>query len=174
VTDPQTKAVQATMTVNGEKVDARAIGNDLYIGTASGPTAGQWMHLAVDRLGIGSPYEAAAEPASSAAFLGSVSSGEGSMGCSYTGEVDLGALAGGDQSQPAAAGDGALRVPFEAELDNEERLTFVKITLPPEATGSTSLVMSTRIWDYDTETQVIPPQGGVIEAPPELYGPVGP
>jgi energy-coupling factor transporter ATP-binding protein EcfA2 len=176
VSDPHHQAMQATMSVGGEQLEMRAIGNDLYLTGISGGAGAQWYHFALDQLGVGNPYASASKPASSAAFLNAVADGDGSATCTYRGQVDLALLAEQDPEQRdqaqayiAELGPGALQVPFEAELDNHERLTSVTTTLPFSESGGEDLQVTGKYWDYGTDAQIEAPSGNVVEAPPEAY-----
>lgn len=161
-------------------MEMRMVDKDLYLMLGKGVLpgiGGTWLHIDGARLPNGNQFglrPGAKDPAGTAAFLESATDVRRGNAGVYTGTLDLSKV---DQTNAAIGtralgelGDGAKRVPFQATVDGQGRLTELKMTLNL-ATGSQDLV--TRYADFGAPVGVTRPTSDVTEAPDSVYALLG-
>ncbi|AEV88414.1 hypothetical protein ACWT_7404 [Actinoplanes sp. SE50] len=154
-------------------------GKDLYA-QIPGVTQGQnWTHLDMARLPDGSNIglkPGQIDPANTAQLLSSTTdvhrAGEGS----YAGTVDLtkaAGVAGISKVTLDGYGADAKQVPFEATLDQQDRLESLTLRLPSVDSRETA-PLQVKYSDYgQTVTAQRPPAGQISEAPDSVYQALG-
>jgi hypothetical protein len=166
-----TAEVQATGTGTALTVKSVLTGKDLYVQVPGITTGDTWLHVDVARLPEGANVglrPGQVDPVNTQKLLGATTDVQAAGPRTYRGTVDLtkvAGVAGVDKVTVDAAGAGASTVPFQAVLDEQGRLSTLRIDVqgrPVEATYS----------DYGTAVTVQKPTS-VTEAPDSLYTSLG-
>ncbi|WP_213452491.1 hypothetical protein [Rhizomonospora bruguierae] len=157
-------------------LEMRLVDKDMYLMLGQGVlpgVGGGWLHLDGARLPNGNQFglrPGGKDPAGTARVLQTATDVRRGHTGIYTGTLDLSRL---DRTDGALGtqvldqlGDGADRVPFQATLDDQGRLTELKLTLTAQ-TGGRDFV--TRYSDYGAPVDVSRPDGDVTEAPAAVY-----
>jgi hypothetical protein len=181
--DPAAKAAQSSLTGtqsgNAAKIDMIAVGTDFWfklnLGTANqtlGITTDNWLHLDAARLGAGANLPA--DPTGGAASASGLLSGAGEVQRTddrhFSGTIDLTkvtGVAGVDQELLTKAGAKASAVPFTAVLDDQGRLSDLRLDLSSARPGQ---VLEVSFSQYGTPVSVTKPDPAqVTEAPDTVY-----
>ncbi|MGH3727571.1 MAG: hypothetical protein ACRDTU_02335 [Micromonosporaceae bacterium] len=163
----------------GTSLEMRIIGDDMYMTNLMDEN--KWMHLDLTKLPAGSTFGEAANPVANADFLFGVSDDVKKVGDNrYEGTLDLQkyldehATPEEKKKLEKSLGDlgpEAKKVPFEAVVDSEGRLTELKTTMTFEIKGEkTTMEQVTKFSDFGATVDVAkPPADKTEEAPAELY-----
>lgn len=163
-------------------MDMRLLGTDLYMkmNTAGKSVPGfdssKWIHLDMTRLPANNslgfkPGEM--DPAGAAKFLNAVATAESGANGTIKGTMDLTkavGAAGVDKNSLSLLGEDAKKVPFEATLDDQGRLTKLVVDMPKMGTVDAYKAVTTYS-DFGTTVTVAKPRASeIVEAPEMLYG----
>ncbi|GIE83875.1 hypothetical protein [Actinoplanes regularis] len=173
----------AEMTAKGTNtaltVRTLLFGQDLYAqipGVTQGTT---WTHLDMTRLPDGSNVglkPGQIDPANTAELIGSSTDVQRNGEGSYAGTLDLtraAGMAGISKVTIDGYGADAQRVPFEATLDQQNRLETLTLRLPT-ADQREAQPLVVKYSDYGrTSTAEKPPAGQITEAPADVYQALG-
>jgi hypothetical protein len=162
-------------------MEMRLVAKDLYLMLGKGVlpgVGGSWLHIDGARLPNGNQFglrPGEKDPAGTAQLLQTATDVRRGATGVYTGTLDLSKV---DQAKGSIAlqalsqlGEDAKRVPFQASVDGQGRLTELKLTLVLQG-SSRDLV--TRYSDFGTPVEVpTPATSAVTEAPDAVYGLLG-
>jgi hypothetical protein len=161
------------------KLEMRVLGDDMYMSGFLGTE--QWIRLDLTRFPAGNMFGEAANPVGNADYLLAVSDDVKEVGKGrYQGTLDLkkylDEYAGEAKAKKledalGKLGPEALKVPFEAGIDEQNRLTAMKITMTLDAAGKKmTMVQEAKYFDFGTKVDVSkPPADKVTDAPADLY-----
>ncbi|GIF09850.1 hypothetical protein [Actinoplanes siamensis] len=181
--DPVKGNGNADLTAKGTNtsltVKTLLLGQDLYARIPGVTTGDTWTHLDIARLPEGADIglkPGQIDPANTAELLGATTdvrqAGEGS----YGGTLDLtkaAGVAGISKVTVDGYGADAQRVPFEATLDQQDRLDTLTLRLPAVDNRETQPLV-VKYSDYgQTVTAQQPPSGQISEAPDSVYQALG-
>jgi len=171
----EAKGSQAGVSVD---ITFTQIANDAWAKLDLGPMSGQlgidphkWMHLDLTKL-TGSqskPFDlsGSGDAFDLAGLVKSVSNVKQTDATHLTGTIDLTkatGLSAPDSQTMNKAGASAKSVPFTATLDNQGRLTELKVT------GSSDLTADFQISNFGSPAEVkAPPASDVVQAPDQIY-----
>lgn len=160
----------------GHDMQLRVFADDVYV-----QVVGRWMHLDSDRLPAEHMFGLAADPVANADYLLAVSDDVKQLGDGrYQGTLDLERYAD-EYADPkdakalkkmlAKLGPEAAKVPFQATVDEQGRLTALQTTMTVVRDGEkTTVVQKSTYRDFGAEVSVKrPPADEVVEAPSGLY-----
>ena len=166
----------ANMEVAGHKIQMRILDTDLYV-----EMMGRWLHVDTTNLPAGNSFAGAGNPVGNADYLLAASDDVKQVGeNTYRGTLDLHKYLD-KYAKPAQKqqlekmlqrlGPQAGKVPFEATVDDQGRLTTLKTTMKIERHGRTStVVQKMRYFDFGTKVEVEkPPADKIQDAPAGLY-----
>jgi hypothetical protein len=160
----------------GHKIQMRIFDHDLYI-----EMMGRWLHVDTTKLPIGNSFAGAANPVGNADYLLAASDDVKRVGeHTYRGTLDLHKYLDkyakpGQKEQVEKMldrlGPQAYKVPFEAVVDDQGRLTALTTTMKIERHGKTStVVQKLKFFDFGTEVSVEkPPADKIKDAPTGMY-----
>jgi hypothetical protein len=177
--DPANKLVSLTATGQQDntsiKLDFIAVGTDLYAKLDFGPLSSQlgiqidkYMHLDATKLGAkpSLPIGISGDPLNAAGILAGLNDATTTDGKTFTGTVDATKMTGDNVPDPDVvqkAGDKAKAIPFTAVLDDQGRLTSLKVD---GASIDPQLTLEATISDYGSAAGVTKPAAAqVVEAP---------
>lgn len=161
------------------KLEMRVLGDDMYMSGFAG--TGRWIRLDLGRFPAGSMFGEVADPVGNADYLLAVSEDVKDLGDGrYQGTLDLKNYLDEHAGQEKAKkledalgklGPDALKAPFEATIDDQGRLTAMKITMTFDAGDKkTTMVQKARYFDFGTKVEVAkPPADKVTDAPAGMY-----
>jgi hypothetical protein len=161
------------------KLEMRVLGDDMYMSGFFGTE--QWIRLDLTKFPAGNMFGEAANPVGNADYLLAVSDDVKEVGRGrYQGTLDLKKYLD-EYASPEKArkledalgklGPEAMKVPFEATLDDQNRLTAMKITMTFDAgSKKMTMVQEAKYFDFGTKVDVSkPPADRVTDAPADLY-----
>lgn len=161
------------------KLEMRVLGDDMYLSGFAG--TGRWIRLDLGKFPAGSMFGEVANPVGNADYLLAVSEDVKDLGDGrYRGTLDLKKYldehAGQDRARKledalGKLGPEALKTPFEATIDDQGRLTAMKLTMTFDAGDKkTTMVQEARYFDFGTKVEVTkPPADKVTDAPAGMY-----
>jgi hypothetical protein len=160
-------------------LEMRVLGDDMYMSGFLGNEG--WIRLDLTKFPAGNVFGEAANPIGNADYLLAVSDDVKEVGKGrFEGTLDLKKYLDehADQSEAkklegaiGKLGPEALKVPFEATVDGENRLTAMKLTMTLDAGNQkATMVQESKYFDFGTKVDVAaPPAGEVTDAPTDLY-----
>jgi hypothetical protein len=160
-------------------LEMRVLGEDMYLSGFAG--TGRWIRLDLSEFPAGNMFGEAANPVGNADYLLAVSDDVKEIGKGrYQGTLDLKKYlnqhAGQDKAKKledalGKLGPDALKVPFEATIDGQDRLTAMKITMTFDAGDKkTTMVQESRYFDFGITVNVTKPSADkASDAPAGMY-----
>ncbi len=177
--DPAKANGESEVTDASRTYELRMLGPDLYARGLPNAPSDKWTHVDAKRLPATHPANTAADPTTLANFLAGAADVQPATDGRYTGTLDVQEAVrnvAGDQRQKLDLliqlfGDVNMKLPFEADVDGQGRLSRLEVTLPIEVAGKRQdYAIEINYHDFGTPVSVErPPADQVVEATEQTY-----